>query len=153
MAPNVSIPNRDFMNLEPGTSSSQVGVYAVSIPNRDFMNLERTNLNALYNLHPFQSLIGISWIWNSSSFFGCSMLFKSVSIPNRDFMNLERRKSIILGLKSLVSIPNRDFMNLEPTLLARLGKIFRFQSLIGISWIWNQPDEVDGNQRSFCFNP
>ncbi len=56
----VSIPNRDFMNLKQAVAAAREAVsQEVSIPNRDFMNLKRNCATCVNDCTLFQSLIGI----------------------------------------------------------------------------------------------
>ncbi len=68
----VSIPNRDFMNLkqEPRVEQPKKPK-TVSIPNRDFMNLKPVSLQD-------------------------KLKEGLVSIPNRDFMNLKQVRQLLL---------------------------------------------------------
>ncbi len=55
----VSIPNRDFMNLKHLLCQFEAYLSAVSIPNRDFMNLKHAPVLFHKKFSKFQSLIGI----------------------------------------------------------------------------------------------
>ena len=68
MAKHVSIPNRDFVELQSNIVASPMTLDQVSIPNRDFVELQ-SSLSALTGdvAILFQSLIGILLNCNSGS--------------------------------------------------------------------------------------
>ena len=132
----VSIPNRDFGELQCGCGVVDVGWFEVSIPNRDFGELQFSVEIQPLESHRFQSLIGILVNCNliASLLTLPAVLFQSligilvncnlggvplrssfdlVSIPNRDFGELQSKPKLLATFRSIVSIPNRDFGELQ----------------------------------------
>ncbi len=63
----VSIPNRDFIELQLNKNDHRTFIAAVSIPNRDFIELQFLHLHLHLHQILFQSLIGI--LLNCNHFF------------------------------------------------------------------------------------
>ncbi len=83
----VSIPNRDFDELQFVNKCCAAFTFAVSIPNRDFDELQLSITVAGSPTAKFQSLIGI--LMNCNETKGAKKMLLGVPIPNRDFDELQ----------------------------------------------------------------
>ncbi len=83
----VSIPNRDFGELQYQSYGSYFSNSCVSIPNRDFGELQLSGVELEEVEYKFQSLIGI--LVNCNFTYVGLIADYAVSIPNRDFGELQ----------------------------------------------------------------